>query len=298
MTYCVPSDIAAIDSMQGSLSGDGLIDRLYVGNVGGEMWRFDLCTSATGPCVPDMSNTSNWTGKPIFKGNGKILYPPDVTFENSRAAACNSGTNTMSLSGTYNMLFFGTGDREKPNDKPAIDPSWVNSRLYAVKDYDVLPSNFATIPESCLTDVTSYATNVSTLESSMGWYINLNQSPGTNGNPGEKCTGEAVVFGGAVYYTTFTPTPAASGCAIGTGSGNIYVLQYQTGNAFFDQNGDGVIEAEDRSISVVAGIPSGIIIAIINGSSVNTYGGVPAGVISPDSPIKNAIVPIDWKINF
>lgn len=287
MTYCVPGDITAIDSL-GALSGDGLIDRLYVGNVGGEIWRFDLCSSTTGPCVPDMSNTGNWTGKRIFTGNGKIFFPPDVSFENSRQGAC----NTMAFSGTYNMLYFGTGDREKPNDHSS------GNRLYAVKDYDTLPNPFTTIPESCLTDVTSYGTSIGALQSSMGWYIRLNGSNGTNPNPGEKCTGQAVALGGAVYYTTFTPTAATSACTIGTGSGNIYILQYQTGMAFFDLDGNLVNEAGDRSINVVAGLPSGIIVAVINGSSVNLFGGVPDGVISPKSSVENAIVPIDWSILF
>jgi hypothetical protein len=136
------------------------------------------------------------------------------------------------------------------------------------------------------------------LQSSMGWYIRLNQSEGTNPNPGEKCSGQAVALGGAVYYTTFTPTPDTTYCEVATGSGNIYILQYQTGNAFFDLNGDLVNEAKDRSIEVVAGIPSGIIVAIINGDTVKTYGGVPAGVISPKSSVTNAIVPIDWRILF
>jgi len=287
MTYCVPGDITTIDSL-GALSGDGLIDRLYVGNVGGEIWRFDLCSSTTGACVPDMSNTGNWTGKRIFTGNGKIFYPPDVSFENSRSGAC----NTMAFSGTYNMLFFGTGDREKPNDQSS------GNRLYAVKDYDILPNPFTTIPESCLTDVTSYGTSLATLQSSMGWYIRLNRTNGTNPNPGEKSTGQAVALGGAVYYTTFTPTSETSACTIGTGSGNIYVLQYQTGMAFFDLDGNLVNEPKDRSINVVAGLPSGIIVAVINGSSVNLYGGVPDGVIPPKSSVENAIVPIDWSILF
>ena len=63
-------------------------------------------------------------------------------------------------------------------------------------------------------------------------------------------------------------------------------------------DGNLVNEAKDRSIEVVAGIPSGIIVAIINGSSVEAYGGVPAGVISPDSSVTNAVVPIDWRILF
>ena len=37
MKYCIPSDIAKID-----IDGDGKVDRLYVGDIGGQMWRFDI----------------------------------------------------------------------------------------------------------------------------------------------------------------------------------------------------------------------------------------------------------------
>ncbi len=273
MKYCIPSDITPIDVLDKYGYGEGLIERLYVGDVGGEIWRFD---------IGDMTNTASWTGEIIFKGSGKILYPPDVTFEN------NIG------SGTYDMLFFGTGDREKPNGTT----SGVN-KLYAIKDYDTLPNPLTALTESSLTDVTSYGTPLSTLRSSMGWYIRLNQSAGENPNPGEKCSGAAVVLGGAVYYTTFTPTPTNlnTHCSLGTGSGNVYVMQYQTGNAMFDLDNNSTISVTDRSMNVGAGIPSGIIIAVINGT-VTGYGGVAGGVFSPQLTMTNAIWPLDWRLVF
>jgi type IV pilus assembly protein PilY1 len=306
MKYSIPSDITAISS-----NADGFIERLYVGDVGGQMWRFNLCSSATGTCVPDMSNTANWNGKRIFIASstgtpgsgsaGKIFYPPDVTFETNKGQ------------GTYDMLFFGTGDREKPNDTASTDSVWVNSRLYAIKDYDASPPAPYSLPfyESSLSDVTSdllqssSATQaaktslLSSLESNMGWFIQLNQSTGESQNPGEKCDASPTVLGGAAYYTTFTPTPVntQSVCTIGTGNGDVYILQYQTGNAMIDLNQDGQITVTDRSMSIGAGIPSGIIITVINGI-VTGYGGVAGGVFSPALTINNSIVPLDWRIVF
>ena len=287
MKYCIPSDITPID-----VNGDGLIERLYVGDVGGEMWRFD---------IGDAANTASWKGYRIFKGVGKIFYPPDVTFEANRG------------NGTYDYLFFGTGDREKPNDTSATDANWVNSRLYAVKDYDndTNPPTPLPLTENNLVDVTSdvlqsssatqqqKATVLAALKSGSGWLIQLNQSAGENANPGEKCDAAAVVLGGTVYYTTFTPTPVntQSVCTIGTGQGNVYPLQYQTGNAIIDLNQDGHLTVTDRSMGVGAGIPSGIVITVINGT-VTGYGGVAGGVFSPQLTITSSIVPLDWRIVF
>jgi type IV pilus assembly protein PilY1 len=283
MKYCIPSDITAID-----VNGDRLIERLYVGDVGGEIWRFD---------IGDMGDTLSWTGKIIFKGSGKIFYPPDVTFESDRG------------SGTYDMLFFGTGDREKPNDT-----SFVNT-LYAIKDYDddTNPPTPLPLTETNLVDVTldtlqdpgasssAKSAILNNLRTMSGWYIRLNQSPGTSPNPGEKCDGSAVVFGGAVYYSTFTPTPTSteSHCNLGTGTGSLYILQYQTGNAAFNLDDDlqGSLSARDRSMSVGSGIPSGIIITVF-GDTVRGYGGVAGGVFSPQLSTVSPIVPLDWRIVF
>ena len=279
MKYCIPSDITQLD-----VNGDGLIERLYVGDVGGEIWRFD---------IGDMSNTASWKGELIFKGSGKLFYPPDVTFESDRG------------SGTYDMLFFGTGDREKPNNTTVV------STLYAIKDYDTLPTPLTTLTESNLIDVTQdalqsssttqtqKATILASMKSASGWYIRLNQSAGENPDPGEKCSGSAIVLGGAAYYTTFTPTPinTQTVCSLGTGSGNVYSMQYQTGLAVFDLNNDTTISINDRSINVGSGIPSGIIIAVINGT-VTGYGGVAGGVFSPQLTITNSISPLDWRIVF
>jgi type IV pilus assembly protein PilY1 len=288
MKYCIPSDITPID-----VNGDSLIERLYVGDVGGQIWRFD---------IGDMSNngTANWTGKIIFKGSGKIFYPPDVTFEANIGA------------GNYDMLFFGTGDREKPNDTTVVNT------LYAIKDYDndTNPPTPLPLTQSNLVDVTqdllqSNATQtektnlLNSLRTESGWYITLNQSPGESSNPGEKCAGPAVVFAGVVYFTTFTPTPVntQSVCTLGTGTGNIYMLQYQTGNAVFTlnlndlQGSASTPTASDRSMSIGSGIPSGIIITI-QGSTSIAYGGVAGGVFSPQLPTTRTIIPIDWRIVF
>jgi type IV pilus assembly protein PilY1 len=105
MAFSIPGDIAAMDD-----SGDGKIDRLYAGDMGGRIWRFDIGDS----------DSANWGGKSIFRSNvtssdqRKIFYPPDVTLEYD-------GVN-------YEMLFFGTGDREHPKDSAVIN------KLYAVKD--------------------------------------------------------------------------------------------------------------------------------------------------------------------
>jgi type IV pilus assembly protein PilY1 len=279
MTYCIPSDVARVDT-----DGNGKIDRLYVGDVGGRMWRFDI-----GDLNKDgNSETSEWTAKIIFSSNAtasdqrKIFYPPDVTLEKD--------------SGNYEMLFFGTGDREHPKETVVLN------RLYAVKDKD--PA--AQLAETDLVDVTldllqdpNYPQKSSIFQSlseKNGWFIKLDQSPG------EKCLSVPVVFYGIVYYSTFSPTAGSETdiCFVGEGTSRIYALKYKTGNAAFNFDGLGTIDnltRSDRSMIVGSAIPSGVIITFIGGTSVG-YVGVGGGVYKPTLFSKRSIIPVAWRIVF
>jgi type IV pilus assembly protein PilY1 len=125
MKYSIPSDISCVDT-----NGDGCVDRLYVGDMGGRMWRFDIKN-------PD---PSYWSGRAVFNSNmhvvsgkRKVFYGPDVTLEKG-----------------YEMLFFGTGDREHPNELNVIN------EIFAFKDRG-LDSTFS---ESDLVNVTDGVTNL------------------------------------------------------------------------------------------------------------------------------------------
>lgn len=265
MKYSIPSDIARVDT-----DGDTYIDRLYVGDVGGQMWRFDISDSGlTGKIIFD----SSW-GESAKR---KIFYPPDVTLER----------------GNYEMIFFATGDREHPKDTTKIN------RLYAVKDRN--PAS--PLKESNLYDATQdllqegdYVSELAKLNGSEGWYIKLNE------NVGEKCLSNAVLFYGVVYYTTFQPTFGAPGdpCFLGEGIARLYAVDYKTGNAVFNLDGVGTLESlthSDRSTEMGVSIPSGVIVTFIGGTTV-AYGGVGGGVFRPPLPTTKTLIPINWRMVF
>jgi len=278
MTYSIPSDITKVDT-----NGDGKIDRLYVGDMGGRIWRFDIGD-------PD---TTQWKGRIIFKSNQltgdrrKIFYPPDVTLEKDN--------------GNYEMLFFGTGDREHPKESANVN------RLYSVKDKKsstVLTENdlvdvtqdLLQDPSTSLTDKTNILNALNTKE---GWYIKLDQ------NSGEKCLSNPVVYSGVVYYTTFAPTfgTETDPCFVGEGTGRFYALRYRTGNAVFNLDGslDGEISQNDRSAVIGTGIPSGVIITFIEGKTVAYVGvGGPGGPRIPRPKLLSgkSIVPVFWRMVF
>jgi Neisseria PilC beta-propeller domain len=274
MSYSIPSDIARVDTDK-----DGKIDRLYVGDMGGRMWRFNIGDAGT----------PSWTGEIIFTAHsgGKIFSPPDITLEND--------------SGDYEMILFGTGDREDPKGISAVN------RLYAVKDR--LPYPHTPMTESDLEDLTEDLlqtdlsqsekdTILARLKVKNGWYVQLNE------RPGEKCLSTPVVFYGAAYYTTYTP-PSATGdvCFLREGTARGYVVDYRTGMALFnldainDTAEDIILRRSDRSKVIGSAIPSGVIITFIAGHAVG-YVGVGGGVYLPELLRTNPLVPINWKIVF
>jgi type IV pilus assembly protein PilY1 len=275
MSYSIPSDISRVDTDK-----DGKIDRLYVGDMGGRMWRFNIGDAGT----------PSWTGEIIFTAHsdGKIFSPPDITLEND--------------SGDYEMLLFGTGDREDPKGISVVN------RLYAVKDR--LPYPHTPMTETDLEDLTEDLLQADTttqsekdtilarLKVKNGWYIQLNE------RSGEKCLSTPVVFYGAAYYTTYTP-PSAAGdvCFLREGTARGYVVNYRTGMAVFnldainDTADDIILRRSDRSKVIGSAIPSGVIITFIAGHAVG-YVGVGGGVYLPDLLRTNPLVPINWKIIF
>jgi type IV pilus assembly protein PilY1 len=281
MLYSIPSDISRVDT-----DGDGKVNTLYVGDMGGQMWRFSV----------EDPDPSNWTGRIIFQANPgcspdastgrKIFYPPDVTLETSSA-------------GPYEMLIFGTGDREHPDEEAIVN------RIYALKDKSAIET-MAILTECNLYDVTTGELQAADttqarkdeiqtqLNTAYGWLIKL----GT----GEKSLAVPVVFFKVAYLTTFSPTGTGDPCQAGFGTARMYGLSYTNGNAAFnfDLSNDtsGIaIRATDRSEVIGTAIPSGVIITFIRGAAV-AYTGVGGGVDMPRLTTTKSLVPVNWRIVF
>jgi type IV pilus assembly protein PilY1 len=303
MTSAIPSNVTLLDDNR-----DTYADRLYVGDVGGRMWRFDLSDPLT----------SNWSGRILFSSNPgadasthrKILYSPDVTREAG-----------------YYYLYFGTGDREHP-----LDTTTTVDRIYAVKDVD---GSTASLTESSLVDVTtdvlqSTGVTQTTIDSTLaslaansGWYIKLNFP----GHTGEKVVSSAVIYNKVVNISTFQPTSTnvtVDPCLADVGVGRVYAVNYKTGEAVFnyDAGNDTVSTtnirakatgtdyvlmrdattgqlSDDRVQTVGAGIPSEPVIVIPeNGTGtcdVMALIGIGGGVAGVGVSCGGGTYPLFWR---
>ena len=251
MDHSIPSDIAVVDT-----TGDGYVDRLYVGDTGAKMWRFDIGSPSP----------LDWKGNLVFESGErrKIFYPPDVCLENGV--------------GNYEMLFFGTGDRADPKDITACN------RIYAVKD-----KNGPVLTESDLQDVTDALLNGTDTEN--GWYIRLNQHLGE-----KVLSSPVVYFGTAYFTSFVPDQETLDDpCYLGQGRGRLYALGYKTGDPVLDLDGiGGVGGIGDRSSEIGVGIPSGVVIAIF-GEIAKGYVGVGGGIYQPPVSNRSTIIPVWWR---
>lgn len=134
MTFAVPSDPLTFD-----VNGDGIFDRGYVGDLGGNLWRIK----------------DDFTISKLFSVPGKrIFYAPD--------AVINAGNV---------VVFFGTGDRTNPLETGTDDA------FYAVRDdgTDNIPLSQLVDVTGTLVQPDSPQRDalMEQVEAKKGWYIQL-----------------------------------------------------------------------------------------------------------------------------
>jgi type IV pilus assembly protein PilY1 len=297
MRYGIPSELALTDT-----NGDKYIDRIYVGDTGGQLWRIDFggqldsTGGATGYVFADVgcdggvrssdcSATSN-------QNRRKFFYAPDV------AAVSDP---TYSVNSRYDLVTIASGNREDPldllttNQVPTQEA--VHNRIYAFREYNTKYGTPAATP-TLITDNTSggnlydatannlgtltgaaLATEIATFRARMGFFINLKETTAitlpnglTTTWVGEKSLARTSIFAGVLYATTFTPAndaAALTSCSASEGTARVYGVNALTGSPVFDFDGDGTL---DRSFKAGGGIPSGVVIVLREGGATGLVG--------------------------
>ena len=297
MKYSFPSELTVLD-----VDGNGFFDRIYVGDTGGQVWRFDISATAT----------TSWTANRIFSTNAtsdsdgvgrKIFYKPAVTFV--------KGIPT---------IFIGTGDRSHPLNRAVVD------RLFMIRDRGQVTADNKSIDhlvnltsnllqdantmigastDTSLTTVTGILYNLR-LATNYGWYVNLE-------NDGEKVLAAPLVFNKQVFFTTYTSSPDASldVCQIGNlGTSRLYQLKYETAEAVYNhdttndttlganERADGtkgaVLRRTDRVKNIGVGIPSGIVTLIDASGKVSLMISSSNRIGNYQAPDAKMISPLYW----
>ncbi len=279
MTYAIPSDIALMDS-----NGDGVTDRLYVGDLGGQVWRIDLDglangKSAKGGLLAQLAGESEANAR-------KFYYPPEIAHITNSACAIQprydavaiaSGNRNHPLETIVQDRFYLLRDRAVDGLSALPDTSFTANQVNtgACKqtpgsqgtDTDAL---FCTITTANLFDASANtvqegsANDKILLRSSKGYFLNLDAAVG------EKSLASPLILDGVAYFTTYAPPSAdlqqtdENVCSAGDdGSSRLYAVSLCDAGAAFDINGDGNKAdgdetKDDRSQRIRDGITSDI----------------------------------------
>lgn len=182
MKYSIPSDITALDTDQ-----DGYADRLYVGDLGGQLWRIDF---------DDVATSSDYSVRKVAVLGGAdsyqpFFYPPSVSLE--------TGAGGKKL-----YVSVGSGDRSNPlNMSTTHGVFTVRDALERDADESVPVVTLADLYDATNNDLQSSDASVVTaaqaaLDSARGWYFWF--------PAGEKALGKPLAFQGYLYLTTYSPT--------------------------------------------------------------------------------------------
>lgn len=241
MNFSLAAAPTAVD-----LDNNGYIDHVYVGDVGGQLWKFDVSAAAavSGGLV------TNWTGKRLFVASPSQTNPP-AAGEYYPAQGI-YGQPTLAYDGSQNLwVFFGTGDRNHPMSSS-------NNRFYGFKDVASDMTQGSYISESSLTNLTTGTGTVTT-----GWYIVLSST--------EKVLASSDVFNGVVLFTTFTPTTSVT-CGAAGGTAKLYSVNMTTGDAALNLAAGTVLtpgqSAASNSEAIGTGIPSKPVIVMSTSGSI------------------------------
>lgn len=247
MKYSIATAPAIVDT-----DNDGFIDTAYVGDLGGNMWRFKFCLAGDTDCGTTSATTQKWDGGMFFdssSGNIRPIY--------TSAALAKDRNGIL-------WVYWGTGDK--------VDPTASNAQehFYGVKD----SNRTSTYTISDIQNITTAAGTYDSTTTKVGYRIQL-------AGGGQKILAEPTIFGGVVYFTSYTPPSGSDPCAQG-GTADLYAVNFTTGA--------GALPSGDRSMTIGTGIPTAPIISLPPGSGspdlyVTTSGGAGTSASTQKVPI-------------
>jgi len=238
MNRSIPGSVRVID-----LNGDGLADRMYAADLGGQVWRFDISNGkktyelVAGGVIAQLGAEGIANPKP--DDTRRLYTTPDVAmFADKRQDR------------RFLAINVGSGYRAHPLDNSA------NDRFFSIRDPDLFTSltqaqydSYSVIKDSDLVEVSGeYGTVISA--GSDGWRFTL--------PPNEKVLSDARTFDNSVYFVTMEPTVNSEDpCQAGLSVNRLYRLDVVNGDPIVDESYGVTLDPEEADDARMTALEQG-----------------------------------------
>ncbi|MDR2878053.1 MAG: hypothetical protein LBV36_08470, partial [Chromatiales bacterium] len=228
--------------------GNGKVDRVYAGDLLGNLWAFDL--SSNDQSKWHIAHTSNGTAAPLFTAKVGTTAQPITS---KPIVARNPAEGTKNNNTPNIMVYFGTGQYLVNSDKSSV----ATQTFYGVWDNSTGAHNRSQLVQQTFTSASTATQRVSTdtavdFKTQFGWYIDLP-------TPGERVVVDPKVRGDYVFFNTLIPAGTDDPCG-GSGDGWLMALKLGNGGSpakpVYDINNSGTVDEHDLLPS--GKTPSGI----------------------------------------
>lgn len=269
-----------VDSIPSALSvadtdGDGIIDRMVVGDTGGNIWRADIYGDDTSKWSLNLlASVGRHAGAGIVSDR-RFFHRPDLV-------------PSKDSNGLFDAVVIGSGNRANPLDKGGVTSNFT----YMIKDRRTAPgsgvdtglthADFGDVTSNCLQTSEGCVVNLIN-----GWRLQLEE-------PGEKVLATALTLTGKIFFTSYLPNSGSgvTACSPSEGAGRLYavalqdaksVINYDTSDDDPDNPGEPTSK-DDRSVELQSlGIPAEVVSV------------PPNKILRPDLQIDNVDATTRWR---
>ena len=273
MRFALPSTPAVLD-----LDFDGFADLIYVGDTGGQLWKWDVSEVGVDGNSDGLVDAASWPAGVFFRTApedlGGTLHYRSIFYP--MTAAFVAGELTLS---------FATGERTDLG-YTGVSGLDENNRIYVVRDDT--PTGPGAIPsapfsEADLTDITAVAIDPDLTD--LGFYLTADD--------GEKFVTNHLITGGFLITTSYIPWDGSGGVCEAAGSAFVYIFDLEVGGGFFSSGGP----VQGRRLFAGLGVPADPRITVSGGSAklfVQTSTGALLSLDAPD-PDATGVQRVYWR---
>jgi type IV pilus assembly protein PilY1 len=252
MNNSIPAPVTPLD-----INGDGFADRMYVGDMGGRVWRFDIFNNkAANELV---------TGGVLAKlGAGGMGANPAASTARRFYNAADVALIQQTGQNPYYNIAIGSGYRGHPLN------TVTEEHFYSLRD----KRPFGLMPQSAynelkpilasdanLVDITADPAGTPVGPEKLGWKLRVSAQ---SGRSGEKVLSKATTFADVVLFTTFQPGATAQDSCLPAYVNRMYALYASSGKPALNLNNTGNIDNSDvsKTLDNTSGIAGGVQIGI------------------------------------